>query len=273
MSPRRVASGRGVLPPRGFTLVEIVAVLAILAILAGTIAPSISRSLRDARLDSERATLQSIAGLIREQVRRNGNIPSSASWAASLSAFSDVGAARLQQNPDGWSRGYVVDPAWAPASTRQVGAGGWTQTPAAAELVTSAPTSARILLFSDLLGDAQVACQNMTAAQFSAVWDATAAAPAGCTDAASRVVARVNLSGEFVAVTRNLSAPFGPPAPGWTLSGNLLQTQSFAAAGSATRWFLRGSRLGLVAGGAVVAEVVVAAPVSLTWNGSAWSGY
>lgn len=250
-----------------------VAVLAILAILAGAIVPTVSRSIRDARADAERKTLETIADLVRDQVRRNGNIPSAASWAATLAVLSDVPVARLSQNPDGWSRAYIPDPAWTPVSTRPVGAGGWTQTPATGDLVVAAPANARILVISDLDADAQAACQNMTAVQFAAVWDESAAAPAGCVASAVRTLVRINLSSEFVQVVRNVSAPLGPPAPGWTFGGNAAAAVSFAATGSTARWHLRGSRLGLVAGPSVVGEIVLREPVSVTWDGTVWKGY
>jgi prepilin-type N-terminal cleavage/methylation domain-containing protein len=258
---------------RGFTLIEMVAVLAILAILAGAIVPTVSQSIRDARADAERKTLETLSQLVREQVRRNANIPSATSWAATLALLSDLPVARLSRNPDGWNRAYLPDPAWTPVSTRPVLAAGWTQTPASAELVASAPANARILLISDLNADAQMACQNMTAIQFAAVWDESAGAPAACVATQTRSIARINLSSEFVQVVRNVSLPLGPPAPGWTFGGNTAVAVPFAAAGSTVRWHLRGSRLGLVAGGAVVGEIVLRDPLSVSWDGLAWKGY
>ncbi|MBK9578402.1 MAG: type II secretion system protein [Fibrobacterota bacterium] len=257
----------------GFTLIEMVAVLAILAILAGAIVPTVSQSIRDARADAERRTLETIAQLVRDQVRRNGNVPSAASWAASLALLSELPVARLARNPDGWNRAYIPDPAWTPVSTRPVLAGGWTQTPAVADLVAAAPANARILVISDLNADAQTACQNMTAVQFSAVWDETAGAPAACVATQVRALVRINLTTEFVQVVRNVSAPLGPPAPGWTFGGNAAAAVPFAAAGTTTRWHLRGSRLGLVSGGTVAGEIVLRDPVSVTWDGIAWKGF
>ncbi|HNY32109.1 MAG TPA: type II secretion system protein [Fibrobacteria bacterium] len=260
-------------PRRGFTLIEMVAVLAVLAILAGAIVPTVAQTLRDARADSERKTLETIAGLVREQVRRNGNIPSPTGWAGALAVLSDLPVGRLSTNPDGWSRAFVPDPAWSPASTRPVGAGGWTQSPAAADLVVSAPAHARILVISDLNSDASASCRNMTAAQFSAVWDELSGAPASCVESATRALVRINLATEFVEVVRNASAPLGPPAPGWTLGGNVGSAVPLVALGTTSRWHLKGSRLGLVAGGAVVGEIVLRDPVSVTWDGTAWKGY
>lgn len=257
----------------GFTLIEMVAVLAILAILAGAIAPSVSHQLRDARLDAEGQNLTTFSGLLRDHVRRNGNIPSALGWGAALAALSDLPATSITQNQDNQVRAYIPDPAWTPAGMRPVAAGGWTQTPAAADAVVAAPANARILLVSDLDANAQANCAAMTAAQFDAVWNQTAAAPPSCVDGPSRKVARINLGGEFVLVTRNVSNPLGPPPPAWTLSGVLAAAVPFAAPGVTNRWLLRGSRLDLVGGGAISGEIVVRDPVSATWNGAAWSGF
>ncbi len=253
-------------PSRGFTLVEMIAVLAIMAILASVLAPNIASELRRARSDAEDATLSNIAALLQEGVARNRAIPGPTGWADSIAKLSDLPVSRIDTNEDNFPRIYVVDPAWTPAGTRP-GATGWRQTPGAAwGLPGTAPSNCRILILSGSQQNLTAACAGMTAIQFGQVWNRTGG-PAACLESNTVRIGRANLTSSFALVTLSASA-----AGAFAFDSALAQRQVFAA-GSRTFPVLKGSRLSMLdaAGTAILASVVVDKPFSASWDGASWS--
>ncbi|MEO0951304.1 MAG: prepilin-type N-terminal cleavage/methylation domain-containing protein [Pseudomonadota bacterium] len=84
---------------RGFTLMEMIAVMAILAVLSAIIAPSIVDTVNDAYAKAEDANLEQIADDLERYVRRNGAIPSGnvGDWSNALATLSSARAAKRSQ--------------------------------------------------------------------------------------------------------------------------------------------------------------------------------
>lgn len=251
---------------RGFTLIEMIAVLAIMAILASVLAPNIASELRRARSDAEDATLANIAKLLEESVARNRAVPGTSGWGDSIAKLSDQPVSRIDTNEDNFPRVYVVDPAWAPAGTRP-GATGWRQTPGAVwGLPGTAPSNCRILIVSGSQQNLTAACAGMTAVQFGQVWNRSGG-PAACLESNTVRIGRANLTSSFLLVTLTASA-----AGAFAFDSALAQRQVFAA-GSRTFPVLKGSRLSLLdaAGTSILATMVVDKPFSASWDGASWS--
>jgi len=257
---------------KGFTLVEMIAVLAILAILASAIAPNIASELKRARTDAEDQSLSSIGTMLTAFVQSSRHhIPGSARWADSVARLATSPVADISTNQDNFARVYVTDLLWAPAGTRPPAAG-WTQTPALVWAMGAPapppPSRCRILILSGTQADLTAACAGLTAAQFDLVWNRAAGAPAACVEGPNVRLGRVNLTGQFQQVTLSASAT------GWfTFDGDKSPGTpvNFAAT---TRTFpvLSGTRLSLLdaGGGGVLTEFVINRPVSVNWDGFVW---
>ena len=103
---------------RGFSMLEVVAVVAILTLVAGAAVPLVAKSVERAARESTRKDLEAIAGAALEHVRDTGVLPTSASELGSAStttgwsgpylgsATIDTRSGRPSHEVDGWSRAY-----------------------------------------------------------------------------------------------------------------------------------------------------------------------
>ena len=260
---------------QGFTLIEIIGVLAIIAILATAIVPNLSHQVTIAMADSEDASLQGIADAIKLNVKDTHVITADATWNAILSApnYLEIPAANILSNAGAnGTRRLIFNPSWA-----LIGAGvynqGTTFTAGAAplgNLPVAAQGNAQLLLVSNLAGPvAATVLTGGAGGTFQAVWDQTAAAPAGFTQTEMIRIQRITLSNLFHQVTINITnLPGG--TPNWGLDGGA--TRPFAANGAYVCWLLEGTRVALGIPG-VVGNIIITGPKTFTYNGttSTWT--
>src|SRR5881392_156656 len=71
---------------RGFTLIEMIAVLSVIAILVAVIAPSVIRRVDQAAWTKETADLNTIADAYRQYVLRIKTVPGTNDWAPDIAA-------------------------------------------------------------------------------------------------------------------------------------------------------------------------------------------
>ena len=105
------ATGQSRLPQRAFTLIELVGTLAVLAILAATLLPVLVSRTDKAVADQEKATLQTFATALQNNILRNRYIPGSNDWAANLAIEVGANVASVSTNAVLLPRYYLIDPA------------------------------------------------------------------------------------------------------------------------------------------------------------------
>jgi len=152
----------------GFSLIELIGVLAIMSILASIILPNMLKRMDIANADAEAHNLVSLASELEQYITTQFSIPSSNTWASAVASVSALPINEVSNNPYGFKRGFYVDPKFFTATDLVFA--GYQQT---AGLLT-APVSPRIILVSDLKGDALPA--PTSSAAFDAIWNQTAAA-------------------------------------------------------------------------------------------------
>lgn len=173
---------------RGFTLMELIAVMAILAVLSAIIAPSIVDTVNDAYAKAEDANLAQIAEDLERYVRRTGQIPSGAlaDWTGALATVSSAPATALATNRRGYQRLLYFDPSFL---TVGGGFGGYTQTTG----LLAPPASPRVMIISDLRGN--VPAQGNNAARFDDIWNQRPGAR--IVESETVKIRRLNLGGLF----------------------------------------------------------------------------
>ena len=148
---------------RGFTLLEIIAVLAIMGVLASVAAPAIIRSIDDGFAAAEEQTLAALGEALATYVRENKRIPSRNpdSWSAALTEFVDLSQTRLRENDRSFQRAIYFDPQF--MTTTDTPFSGVVQVTG----FTQRPNSPRAMIVSDLRGDAPSAPTTHTAVSYT----------------------------------------------------------------------------------------------------------
>ncbi|MEL6949987.1 MAG: prepilin-type N-terminal cleavage/methylation domain-containing protein [Pseudomonadota bacterium] len=185
---------------RGFTLMEMIAVMAILAVLSAIIAPSIVDTVNDAYAKAEDANLDQIADDLELYIRRNGVIPSGniGDWSNALATLSSAPSTELAANRRGYQRMLYFDPSFFGGGSF----GGYVQSGG----LTAPPASPRVMIISDLRGN--VAGQGNNAGRFDDIWNQNPGARIVESDTVK--IRRINLGHLFKEVlisTNSLNAP------------------------------------------------------------------
>lgn len=160
--------------PRGFSLLEMVAVLAIIAILAATLVPGILRRIQLAAITKERADLAALAEAIEVGALQSRALPGAANWASFVGNVAGRGAGAVSVNPRGYARIFLIDPAL------RLGTGSlpFTQTTNG----IPEPVSARVMILGSVSGALPLASGTPSAAAFDDLWNTAAGTlPAGWT--------------------------------------------------------------------------------------------
>ena len=154
---------------RGFTLMEMIAVMAIIGILAAVLAPSIVDAIDRADAAAERANAGQLADDLEEYIRRTAIVPgrAAASWGPAIATVSNRPAIDVTANRRGFTRTVYFDPNFLTAAG---GFNGYVQTSGLA----LAPVSPRFMIISNLRGN--VGTQANNAATFDAIWNQTSGA-------------------------------------------------------------------------------------------------
>ncbi len=188
--PEPPASPRVRRRPRGFTLLEITAVLAIMALLAATLAPAILRRIQEAALTKERADLAALAEAIQTGAILNRALPGATNWAVFAGDVAGMGAGAVAVNPRGRARVFLIHPGL------RLGAG----TLPFAQTVEGVPepTNAQVMILSSLSGPLPLSSGPPAATVFNQIWSTPPdTVPAGWTNYAGAgedlLIQRINL--------------------------------------------------------------------------------
>ena len=150
---------------KGFSLLELIAVMAIMAILAGAMAPNIASRIDAAYRDAERDNLATLAQNLREAIVEQKRIPSmrAQSWTQAIASVSAYSAGRIARNDKGYRRRLLIDPQFYSDSARP-----------SREYVQNRglrqrPYSPRMMLVSSLGGELRLPALGVEA--FDAIWN------------------------------------------------------------------------------------------------------
>ncbi|MCP5516446.1 MAG: type II secretion system protein [Verrucomicrobiales bacterium] len=195
---------------RGFTLVEIIAVLALIAILSVVVAPVLIRVFDRLAREAEEKRMAGLIEGLRTHVLRNRNVPFTNNFAAALAQEMGLDADNVSTNARGLRRVYLVDPAITntipiPFTQNWVG------------VTNNLPALLGVMLISSISRDLPtnvVSGFAPSSAAFSNAWyTVDDALPAGWNwegDPEDLVMERMNLRDLFVEVTLNYDT--------WTIS-------------------------------------------------------
>ncbi|MBX2839813.1 MAG: type II secretion system GspH family protein [Gammaproteobacteria bacterium] len=206
---------------RGFSLLEMIAVLAIASILAGALAPSLVRGIKKSYASAEEQSLRTLSSSLKEYVLERKRIPSStlSDWSGKLAEISSEAPGKISQNERGFTRILVFDPTFLsstpavfPGLTQSLG-------------LTNQPHSPRAMFVSDLTRN--LTGTNVSSSQFDAIW--AQASGALYTESDDLKIERVNFAPLFhrVLLTNQnttesgYSLESGPIAPVPAKSGTL----------------------------------------------------
>lgn len=155
---------------RGFSLLEMIAVLAITSILAGALVPSLVRSIQDSFASAEETSLNTLASLFELYVLEQKRIPSPtpADWASALAGVASEPQANIERNQRGHTRAIFFDPLF--FTTTATNFTGFSQDLG----LTARPNSPRLMFVSDLT--TSITTQNLSPSQFDAIWNQSATA-------------------------------------------------------------------------------------------------
>lgn len=223
---------------RGFSLLEMIAVMAIMAIFAGVLAPTVFRTIDENLATAEESSLEAMAEALEGYVLDAKRVPSrlSSDWGPAIAERMSQSTARVLNNERGFARGVYFDPRFLTSSDTAFP--GFTQDLG----LTSAPYSPRVLLVSDLTANAPAA--PTTQAAFDAIWQQTGT-PA-ITESRMAKVVRLNLSPLFhrVLLTNDNAATVGFQVE----AGSVGSVAGLSGVpGSQTRYVIDGSKLTMFA--------------------------
>ncbi len=151
-------------PSRGFSLLEMIAVMAITAVLAGTLAPSLVKTVQDSYSVSEDNSLQTLGDSLTTYVLNNKRIPSPdpTDWGPALAEITSVSPNNITHNQRDFTRAIFFDPKF--FTNSETTFSGFTQNLG----LLQKPYSPRVILVSDLSSNATHSQLNST--QFNAIW-------------------------------------------------------------------------------------------------------
>lgn len=235
---------------KGFTLIEMIAVMAILAILAATIAPSFIKDIDRAVGESEQVVLTTLAHELEIYITENKIIPDRNTWISAVASVASRNQTDITENKRFYTRRYYVDPRFF-TSTDSVFSQ-YIQTSG----LNAAPNSPRIIIASNLKGNLP---NNLTtSSEFNAVWNQSGGAT--IVEGQDVKLERINLRGLFhrVLLTKDSSTP-DPGNPGYQLESNGIN--SIASSSAIDIYLLKDTKVNLYQApftGNVIEKVFVA---------------
>ncbi|MBD3317885.1 MAG: prepilin-type N-terminal cleavage/methylation domain-containing protein, partial [Chitinivibrionales bacterium] len=226
---------------RGFSLLEMIAVLAIISILASAITPSLSRRISRALADAEDKSLRSIAQSIRRVAAQTHIVPGTAvgEWDIAAAQFLEIPTATIVGNKGAGTRRLISRPTNGLGGTPYDQADRFENGPLPQGTLPSAPPlEARMVLVSSLDGDPPGI--SLSNAQFDAVWEQEGAVPNGFAETEKLRIERINFASLFHPVTVNCLSVAGIPR--WRLD---VASAKSLTTGTFTVYLLVGTRIGL----------------------------
>ena len=148
---------------RGFTLIEIIAVVSVIAILVAVIAPSVIRRVDQAAWTKETADLNTIADAYTQYILRNKSVRGTNDWAIAIANQMSLPVSAITTNARRLARAFLVDPdlrvngAVLPYSQAYTGA--------------TNVASARVIIVSSLSRALPISTGIPSSTEFSAIWN------------------------------------------------------------------------------------------------------
>ncbi|MCR9277669.1 MAG: type II secretion system GspH family protein [Pseudomonadaceae bacterium] len=253
---------------RGFSLLEMIAVMAIMAIFAGVLAPSVFRTIDENLATAEESNLEAMAEALEEYVLDSKRVPSrlSSDWGPAIAERMSQSTARILNNDRGYTRGVYFDPTFLTSSVTAFP--GFTQDLG----LTSAPNSPRVLVVSNLAANAPAAPTSQAA--FDAIWQQTGTP--SVTEGKMVKVVRLNLAPLFhrVLLTNDNATTVGFQVESGTVGS---VAGASGVPGSQTRYVIDGSKISMFAdpypSGALQRQALVREDLSYHYglDGAVWS--
>lgn len=253
---------------KGFTLMELIGVMAVIAILASVLAPAIFDAIDRAFAEAETENLQELKVSLINQILDNKRIPrqTMSDWVPTLAQYVQTTEEQVEFNAKGFRRRLYADPNFFGAADTVFP--GYTQTTGLA----AAPNSPRIMLVSDLSGNAPNPPGN--GSDFDAIWNQTAGA--AVVEGSDVKIVRINLRGLFHRVIFLNSNTQQPAYRLETQVAQAIPPSSGSVDGSLTRYVIEDTEVALFAQpfptGVLTTTALVKADrqMRFTTDGSAW---
>ncbi len=252
----------------GFSLIEIIGVMAIMAILISAIAPALVQKVKRAYTQKEQKSLENLADALKEAIIRTQTIPSALTWSTTLAPYVAVPQNDIITSENG-NRRYIVDPAatdiFPLPYDQQIH---FRNTPTS--LPTTAPSSIRIILFSDF--ETPVATTSLSATDFNNIWDQPNSTPPtnfNLLTKESQSLKRINYTTLFYPITINVTNNTNMPQ--WSLNGDNSNRKSLISGVAPLRyWLLKGSEINLFQSNTLMLSHTLQSPITLNYDGFQW---
>ncbi len=253
---------------RGFSLLEMIAVMAIMAIFAGVLAPAVFKTIDQAVAEAEATSLETLGDSLLSYVKEQRRIPSwrENRWSQAIADQSSYTTEQVIYNDRGFKRGVYFDPRFLSTSNQRFP--GVTQDLG----LLTAPNSPRVLIVSDLTADAPAAPRNRR--DFNRIWDADP--NAAVIESPDVKIVRMHLGSLFhrIVLTNDNGAIVSFQVEGGSM-GSI--PAASGSPGEVVRYIVDGSQLRLFSethpAGTLLANVVVREPLSYHYrtDGAIWS--
>lgn len=223
---------------KGFSLMELIAVMAIMAILAGTLAPNVFDAIKRAKSDAESQNIVALVSSLKTSIIDRKQIPTSStsSWVTAISVASSFNDNDIEYNDFGFRRRLVFDPLFFTSSNANFP--GLTQN----QGLATAPVSPRIMLISDLTRN--VPSVTNTSTVFNDIWEQSNSA--NIVESTDVKIVRLNLTDIFHRIILSNESTQQPSYQLETGTVISIPAANGGIDGSITRYVLDSSRLSLI---------------------------
>jgi prepilin-type N-terminal cleavage/methylation domain-containing protein len=255
---------------RGFTLVEIVAVLAVVLILALAMLAAGVRHLDFLSAQAETAALKTISAALQSSILQARYIPDQNSWYSCVATNAGMHTNDVLYTPRNIRRVYLIDPSFL------VGTGSGQPLPYSQTITGSAfnPVNARVMILSSM-GTALPVTSGTNSA-FNTIWNTPDGlvpndlAWSSFKNGSDLKIQRLNLQALFHQVIINPSAY--NTTGGFSIDTSITNKPPAAGSGAFSGYYLHGTVLGLYWTNVPVISQMIARDCSFTFDNAGWHG-